>query len=55
MKRIVICPKCKSANVQKEITVSSIIGIPQEWICRDCNFRGHIFPEVEIDNYKKQK
>ncbi|MEK6843793.1 MAG: hypothetical protein AABX83_00015 [Nanoarchaeota archaeon] len=53
--KITICPKCKSTNVRKEITIISVIGVPEQWTCNNCGFRGHIFPEVEIDNYKKQK
>mgnify|MGYP001570854801 FL=1 len=50
--KITICPKCKSTNVEKEITASSIIGIPQEWVCNDCNFSNNVFPEVEFEDKK---
>jgi len=46
-KSAVFCPKCKSSNVRKEITIVSAIGIPGEWECNNCGFRGHIFPEIE--------
>jgi len=41
------CPKCKSTNVWREITVSLALGVPQKWICKDCGYSGFIFPELE--------
>ena len=49
--RITICPKCKSTNVEKEITASSIIGIPQNWVCNNCKFSNNVFPEIELVFY----
>ena len=47
--KAMFCPKCKSINVQKDITASVALGAPQEWVCNECGFRGSLFPEKEID------
>ncbi len=49
-KAIRICPKCKSVNVKKEITPLSAAGVPEEWVCNNCNFRSYLFPEIELKN-----
>ena len=54
MNKARICPKCKSLDVKKELTASAVFGAPQEWVCNDCNFRGHIFPEIELNKMKKK-
>jgi len=43
------CPKCKSLNVNIQITASAAFGAPQQWRCLDCGFKSFsIFPEKEI-------
>jgi len=45
-----ICPKCKSANVNINITPSAVFGAPQKWKCNDCGFEAYaVFPEAEIE------
>ncbi len=44
--KIMFCPKCKSTNVQKEITFMLMFGVTQEWKCNNCGFKGYIFPQV---------
>lgn len=47
------CPKCKSTNVQKEISVTLVIGAPQKWICNNCGHFGYLFPQATKTNKKK--
>ncbi len=54
-KSAVFCPRCKSYNIKKEITASAAIGAPQEWVCNNCDFRGYIFPKIEIKKLKTKK
>lgn len=51
--RIKFCPRCKSPSVQKEMTLKIIIGAPQQWKCNNCDFKGHLFPEIEKDKLKE--
>jgi predicted nucleic-acid-binding Zn-ribbon protein len=46
MKNKTFCPKCKSTDVKKDITVSLAIGMPQNWICNNCGYSNMIFPEL---------
>jgi len=50
-----LCPKCKSINVNIEITSSAAFGVPQPWRCMDCGFESYsIFPDVEkLDEKEK--
>ena len=51
-----ICPKCKSANVNINITPSAVFGAPQKWSCNDCGFEAYaVFPEAETIDEKKSK
>lgn len=47
------CPKCKSLNVEKEITILSAVGAPSKWKCLDCGFEGFLFPKFTEDKKKK--
>jgi len=51
-----ICPKCKSANVNINITPSAVFGAPQKWSCNDCGFEAYaVFPEAEkLDEEEKK-
>lgn len=53
--KIMFCPKCKSPNVQKEITFMLIFGATQEWKCNNCGFKGYIFPQATKIQYNKNK
>ena len=46
--RVMFCPKCKSINIGKELTLTLIFGAPQQWKCNECGFKGHIFPEKDV-------
>jgi rubredoxin len=47
---MLLCPQCGSINVKKDLKLTLLIGIPQKWKCRDCEFAGHLFPEVPNKN-----
>ena len=47
------CPKCKSFNVKIDITASSVFGVPQNWICNDCDYSNFVFPELNKLELKK--
>lgn len=50
-----ICPKCKSINVNINITPSAAFGAPQPWKCDDCGFQSYVgFPDVKkLEEEKK--
>ena len=54
MKKI-FCPKCKSENVRKEMSILLVFGAPQKWVCNKCGYYGHIFPEKEIKIKRQNK
>ena len=48
-KRIKICPKCGSINIELERISKSLIGItPPTYRCKKCGLTQKIFPEIEI-------
>ena len=47
--KTMFCPKCESIDVEKEMTMTLILGIPQEWKCNKCGFKGYIFPERDVE------
>lgn len=49
-----ICPNCKSFNVKTEFPISPAHNIP-DYTCLDCNFRGKIFPEINLHEKKEKK
>jgi len=49
------CPRCKSENVNINISASSALGVPQNWICNDCGYSNIIFPLKETLNKKQKK
>ena len=55
VKTIYICPRCLSPNVRKDIGLSVVLGIPQQWLCKDCGFKAHIFPNVGVEDYLKKR
>lgn len=50
------CPKCKSENVQRNITaLSGAIGVMADWKCDDCGFQAPEFPDEKINKKMKIK
>jgi len=45
----IICPKCKSKNVRKEMGITLALGIPQKWVCENCGYSSHLFPEIKLN------
>ena len=43
------CPKCKSEDVQINLTPTNIVGTPQNWKCNNCRYTNNSFPEVELN------
>ena len=41
------CPKCGSEDVKIEITPTAVVGMPQRWVCNECNYSNFVFPEKE--------
>jgi len=41
------CPRCKSENVKILISASTVLGIPQNWVCNNCGYSNVVFPEKE--------
>jgi transposase-like protein len=48
MPKKVICPKCKSSNVEKDLSAEAYAkgAFFNQYRCKNCGFRG-IFPEIE--------
>jgi len=44
------CPKCESDNVI--IAIGGQVGM---WECKDCGFRGPLFPVIEMDEDEYMK
>ena len=51
--KIIFCPKCKSTDIKKEITIFTAFGAPSLWKCNNCDFKGHLFPEAKINRMKE--
>ena len=43
------CPKCKSEDVQINLTPTNVVGTPQNWKCNNCGYTNNSFPEVELN------
>ncbi|MEM4152817.1 MAG: hypothetical protein QXK80_01725 [Candidatus Pacearchaeota archaeon] len=53
-----ICPRCQSVNIKVTNQGGSagiIFGAPTIYRCLDCNYSNYSFPEIDINNLKKQK
>ncbi|MBW2987170.1 hypothetical protein KY336_01345 [Candidatus Woesearchaeota archaeon] len=52
---VMICPKCKSSDVymDKSNPLQPVIGLPANYICNNCKFKGFNFPEIEKSKLKK--
>lgn len=56
MKYAKFCPKCKSLNIKTDFKYGLIfLGIPPQFICRDCNYKAYMFPEVSLQYLKEMK
>ena len=40
------CPRCRSLDIKINITASSVLGVPQNWICNNCGYSNVVFPEL---------
>jgi len=52
MTNIKICPKCKKAKLRTAVNVSGWLA-PDMYECRECNYTGAFYIEVEAEEYKK--
>jgi hypothetical protein len=54
-RHITICPKCKSPDVyiDKSNPLQPVIGLPANYMCNNCNYKGFNFPEIETSKLKK--
>lgn len=52
---VMVCPKCKSPNVDadKSNPLSPSMGLPRMYICKRCGHTGNIFPEVALSEITK--
>ncbi|MBD3259871.1 hypothetical protein GF371_04555 [Candidatus Woesearchaeota archaeon] len=52
---VMICPKCKSPDVcmDKSNPLQPVIGLPTNYICNNCKFKGFNFPEIKASKVKK--
>ena len=53
-KLVMICPKCKSGDVDIDRTnpVQPAMGLPYMYVCYKCGHTGHTFPEVPVSKLK---
>jgi len=42
--RVYLCPKCRSKNVQRVISLKSLFGLLSRWRCKKCGYEDLIFP-----------
>ncbi len=50
-----ICPRCKSKEIYLDQSnpLQPAYGLPQEYICQKCNYRGYLVPEIESSKLTK--
>lgn len=50
-----ICPKCKSKEIYLDQSnpLQPAYGLPPEYICKKCNYRGYLIPEIEKSKLTK--
>jgi hypothetical protein len=58
-KFIMICPKCKSPDVDRDISnpLTSAAGLPSMFVCHICSHTGYNFPEIpltELETFEKE-
>ncbi|MHA1687916.1 MAG: TFIIB-type zinc ribbon-containing protein [Promethearchaeota archaeon] len=54
MKKIKICPKCKSPRIKPAMNVSGWLA-PDLYECRDCNYVGSLYLEMDLEEYEQMK
>ena len=58
MRRIRVCPSCKSTDIVHDTSnpLEAPLGLPERLMCRTCGFSGYVFPTMpasEVQTYKK--
>jgi len=50
-----ICPRCKSKEIYLDQSnpLQPAYGLPQEYICKKCDYRGYLVPEIESSKLTK--
>lgn len=51
MVKIKICPKCKKAKLKMALNVSGWLA-PDMYTCKNCNYTGPIYIEIDSEDYK---
>ena len=54
-KYVKICPKCKSIEIRTNFKPNIGLGAPTEYVCDKCGFTSMIFPEIDVDELKKEE
>ncbi len=54
IKSVKICPKCKSVDIDSDLTASSAFGMASfdNFKCNKCGYSGQFFPEVDKKKIK---
>ncbi|MHA1805554.1 MAG: hypothetical protein ACTSU4_13635 [Promethearchaeota archaeon] len=52
MKKIKICPKCKSSRLKAAMNVSGWLA-PDLYECWDCNYVGPLYLEMDLEEYEQ--
>jgi len=53
LKKIRFCPKCKSTDIEGDLSVQSFVEGYNRFKCNKCGYSGMFFPEVDEKEYKK--
>jgi len=53
--KIKVCPKCKSTNINLNITTSASYGAPQTYKCENCGFESYIISEKDKKKSKNKR
>ena len=50
-----VCPECNSTNISMDHSNALVgaMGLPADFICKDCGFTSKVFPEMEESEAKK--
>jgi transposase-like protein len=55
-KYVRICPQCKSADTQPDLSADSYAkGLLNQWKCNTCGYTGLVFPEYSVEDLKKMQ
>ena len=57
MKRVKVCPFCKSTSVGHDTSnpLEGALGLPERFVCYDCGHTGYTFPEMPAKEVKKYR